>query len=109
MKLVVAVTQIDDAPTLSDALVERGFRVTRINTAGGFLRSGNSTFLLGIEDEWVDDVLGVIQSNCRTRLEYYNPITAGVEVGELAVLSPIEVQVGGATTWILDVEEFVRL
>jgi uncharacterized protein YaaQ len=109
VKLVFAVTQLDDGPTLSDALVNRGFRVTRINTAGGFLRQGNSTFLLGIDDNAVDLVLGIIRSNCRTRLEYYNPITAGMEVGELAILSPVEVQVGGATVWILDIEEFVRL
>jgi uncharacterized protein YaaQ len=109
MKLLIAVIQSDDAPTLTDSLVERGIRVTRIDTAGGFLRRGNSTILVGVEDDRVEDVLAIIRSNCQTRLAYMTPVMAGAEIGELSALSPIEVQVGGATIWATDVDEFVHL
>ncbi len=109
MKLLIAVIQSDDAPVLTDALVRHEVRVTRIDTAGGFLRRGNTTILVGIEDDRVDDVLGLIRSNCRTRLEFMTPVMSGADIGELSAISPIEVQVGGATVWLTDVDEFVRL
>jgi uncharacterized protein YaaQ len=109
VKLLIAVIQSDDASVLMDALVRHEIGVTRIDTAGGFLRRGNSTIVIGVEADRVDEVLGLIQSNCRTRLEYVTPAMAGAEIGELSAISPIEVQVGGATIWITDVDEFVRL
>jgi uncharacterized protein YaaQ len=109
LKLLVAVIQTEDASLLTDALVKNDVRVTRIDTAGGFLRRGNTTILVGVDDHRVEDVLRLIRSNCQTRLEYMTPSLVGAEIGELAALTPIEVQVGGATVWIADVDDFVRL
>ena len=109
MKMVMSIVQSDDAATLIDDLVARGHRVTRINTAGGFLQQGNATILLGVDDDLVNDVLRIIRTNCHTRLQFRSPTFAGAEVADFAAIGPIEVQVGGATTWIFDVEQVVRL
>jgi uncharacterized protein YaaQ len=77
MDLVLAVVQNEDADAVIRALIAAGHRVTRINTAGGFLRRGNVTLLVGVEPQKVDDVLGVIQANCRLRTEP-SPTSAGI-------------------------------
>ena len=109
MKLVMSIVQSDDAGNLTDDLVAHGHRVTRINTAGGFLQQGNATILLGVDDDLVREVLQIIGTNCHTRLQFRSPTFAGAEVADFAAIGPIEVQVGGATTWIFDVEQVVRL
>ena len=63
MKLVVAIVQDADAGAVIDALVQGEFRSTRINTSGGFLKRGNATILVGVEDERVPDVLRLISEH----------------------------------------------
>ncbi len=65
MKLVVAIVRDQDAGHVTDALIGREYRVTRINTAGGFLKRGNATLLMGVQDDQVDDVVEVVQEACR--------------------------------------------
>ena len=73
MNLVLAIVQNEDADPVTQALLAAGHRVTRINTAGAFLRRGNATLLVGVEAEKVDDVLRLIQANCRLRAEASSP------------------------------------
>ena len=77
MELILAVVHKDDADAVIQALLKPGYRVTRIDTAGGFLRRGNATLLIGVESQKVDDVLAIIQTNCRLRTEA-NPADAGI-------------------------------
>lgn len=109
MKLVLAIVQREDAGTLIDALTERGHRATRINTAGGFLKEGNATVLVGVDDSKVDEVLSVVETNCNTRTQYINPLPPVMEPGEFYMPYPVEVQVGGATVFVLNVERYERL
>jgi len=109
MKLVFAIVHSDDAPGLLEALTRRGHRATRINTAGGFLKESNATILLGLQDEWVDEVLGLIQQNCQTRTQYVNPLPPVMEPGEFYMPYPVEVQIGGATVFVMDVERVEHL
>ncbi len=109
MKLILAIVHSDDAPGLLDALTRRGFRATRINTAGGFLKESNATILLGVDDRAVDEVLATIQANCQTRRQYINPLPPVMEPGEFYLPYPVEVQIGGATIFVLEVERFERL
>ncbi|HIC93519.1 MAG TPA: hypothetical protein EYP09_04630 [Anaerolineae bacterium] len=108
MKLVVSIVNSDDARDLLEALVRKGHRATMISTTGGFLREGNATILVGTEDEKVEDVLAVIKENCRARTQYVNPLPPVVEAGELYMPTPVEVQVGGATVFVLDVVRHER-
>jgi uncharacterized protein YaaQ len=107
--LIFAVVHSDDAPVLIEALVRRGHRATRINTAGGFLKESNATILLGVQDDRVDEILALIQSNCQTRTQYINPLPPVMEPGEFYMPYPVEVQIGGATVFVLEVEQVVPL
>ena len=109
MMLVMAIVHSDDAPGLLDALTKRGYRATRINTAGGFLKESNATILLGVDEAQLDEVLSLLQSNCRTRTQYINPLPPVMEPGEFYMPYPVEVQIGGATVFVTPVERFVRL
>ena len=108
MKLIVSIVHSDDADGLISALLEKGYRSTKISTTGGFLREGNATILVGTEEENVPDVLSIIKANCHTRTQFVNPLPPVMEPGELYMPNPIEVQVGGATIFILNVEQFWR-
>jgi uncharacterized protein YaaQ len=109
MKLVMSIVQSDDAGQLIDSLVARGHRVTRINTAGGFLKQSNATILVGVDDDQAEAVLAIISENCQTRVQLMSPTFAGSDMADFATLGPVEVQVGGATAWVLPVDQVVRL
>ena len=109
MKLIFAVIQGKDADALLTALRERGYRSTQINSAGGFLRENNVTVLIGVEDQYVPDVMRVIKQNCYTRTQYVNPLLPIMEPGEFYVPNPVEVQVGGATVFVLNVQRLERI
>ncbi len=109
MKLILAIVQNEDAGGLLDALTEKGYRSTRINTAGGFLKESNATIVLGVEEHQVEDVLDTIRANCHTRTQYLNPLPPVMEPGEFYMPYPVEVQVGGATVFVLNVSQFRQL
>lgn len=108
MKLIMSIVNSDDSRALLDSLLKEGFRATFISTTGGFLRQGNATIFVGVEDEKVEEVLKIIRENCHTRKQFVNPLPALVEPSELFPPSHVEVEVGGATIFILDVERFER-
>ena len=103
MKLLLSVINSDDTYSLTDALVHKGYRSTVISTTGGFLREGNTTLLIGIEDEHVPAVLRIIKKTCRTRTKLITSFPP--EVGEM-LMTPIEVEVGGAVVFVVPVERF---
>jgi len=109
VKLVVAVVQAEDANGLLAQLSNRGFRATRIKTVGGFLREANATVLCGVEDPEVDLVVHTIREACTTRQQQITAIPAVMEPGEFFLPYPVEVEVGGATIFVLDVERFERV
>ena len=109
MKLVVAVVQSEDANGLLSQLSNRGFRATRIKTVGGFLREANATVLCGVEDAEVETVVLTIRESCTTRQQQITAIPAVMEPGEFFLPYPVEVEVGGATVFVLPVERFERL
>jgi len=109
MHLVLAIVQDVDATSLSDSLVLEKFGVTRINTAGGFLREGNASFLIGVEGKRLGELMGIIRRCCVTRTQYVNPLPPIMEPGEFLMPYPVEVQVGGAIVFVLDVERYEQL
>jgi len=109
MKLVIAVVQGSDVERLLDALIARGFRATQINSSGGFLREQNVTLLVGVDDGDVPAVREIVRQNCHARTRFVNPLMPIVEPGEFYAPSPIEVLVGGATIFVLDIARYERL
>jgi uncharacterized protein YaaQ len=109
MKLVVTVVQDQDSNVLMDVLMDRGFRATKLATTGGFLRQGNTTLLIGIEDHEIDDVVDIVKSVCRSRTQMTPPVSIIGRSTESYVGQPIEVPIGGATIFVLDVTQFERV
>ncbi|WP_088105961.1 cyclic-di-AMP receptor [Halalkalibacter urbisdiaboli] len=106
MKLIIAVVQDQDSNRLSDALMKANYRATKLASTGGFLRAGNTTFLIGTEDEHIESVLSLIKENCKSRDQLVAPISPMGGNADSYVPYPVEVQVGGATVFILPVEHF---
>lgn len=109
MKLVVCVVHNRDRNRLTDELVKSGFKFTVIGSSGGFLREGNTTMLVGVEDEKLEELKRVIQANCEQREQLVNvtPFDAGPAGGLLP--SPVRVPVGGAVAFVMNVDEFYRV
>ncbi|HEX5241309.1 MAG TPA: cyclic-di-AMP receptor [Candidatus Limnocylindrales bacterium] len=109
MKLVVAIVHNEDAGGLVDALLERQHRATRLQSSGGFLKESNATILVGVEDDQVDPVLEIVRERCTSRTRTVNPMPPIMEPGEFFMPYPLEVDVGGATVFVLPVERTERV
>lgn len=107
MKLVLAIVSNDDSNMVSTALTREGFHVTKLATTGGFLMAGNTTFLAGVDDDKVDQVIEIIaaQSSKRTQIV---PSATTVDVGMYSSF-PVEVTVGGSTIFVLNVERYEKV
>ena len=95
--------QDEDSEAAVHTLNEHGYRVTKMATTGGFLRRGNTTLIIGVEDAQVDDVLASLRQTCRRRTVFTTLVT---ETPTMLPSSVIEVEVGGATVFVLDMEHF---
>jgi len=109
MKLIVAIVHNEDAGALVDGLLDREYRATRLHSSGGFLKQSNATIVVGVEDGQVEQVLEIIRANCTSRTQIVNPMPPIMEPGEFFMPYPLEVEVGGATVFVLPVERFERL
>ena len=109
VKLVVAIVHSEDAGALVSALLDKEFRATRLQSSGGFLKQSNATIILGVDDGDVDEVMGIVRTNCTSRTQVVNPMPPIMEPGEFFMPYPLEVEVGGATVFVLPVERFERL
>jgi uncharacterized protein YaaQ len=109
VKLVVAIVHSEDGGPLVSALLDREFRATRLHSSGGFLKQTNATVLIGVADEQVDTVISIIRDNCHSRTQIVNPMPPIMEPGEFYMPYPIEVEMGGATVFVLPIERVERL
>lgn len=107
LKLVLSIINSDDASAVSDALTDNGFSVTKLSTTGGFLKVGNTTFITGVADDRVDDVIKIIKSKSNKRKQSV-PSATPFEA-EMYSTIPFEITVGGATVFVLNVDRFEKL
>lgn len=107
MKLVIAIVNHDDANSVTQTLTRKGFSSTRLATTGGFLMAGNVTILTGVDDDKVQDVIDVIHTHSHSRKQII-PTTTDVGYGYYPSV-PVEVTVGGATIFVVDIERFERV
>lgn len=106
MKLLLAIVNNDDSAAVANNLTASGFIATKLSTTGGFLKAGNTTFLIGTEDDKVQTVIDIIKTFSHQRTQ---------EVGDASEFDfglfksvPVTVTVGGAAIFVLDVEQFVK-
>lgn len=111
MKLIIAIVQDEDSSRLVSQLMKNGYGVTKLATTGGFLRAGNTTLLIGVDDEKLHAVMDIIEHVCKSRKQVTTaPATMGSMGGMHGAASyPVEVTVGGATVFVLSVDQFVKL
>ena len=109
MKLIIAIVQDEDAARLVSNLMNEGYSVTKLATTGGFLRAGNTTLLLGVDEEKFQGAMNVIEKVCKSRKQIATSPSPVAGTTGVYVPSPIEVMVGGATVFVLNVEQFIKL
>lgn len=109
MKLVVAVVQDADAEVCCDALTGAGFVCTRIATHGSFLDVHNTTLVLGVDDAKVDEVIELLRQHARQRVAALQSALALPAPMGPVVSANVEVEVGGATVFVLPMERVERL
>lgn len=109
MKLVVAVVQDQDVGRLVEELLEAGFSSTKLASTGGFLKEGNTTLFIGVEEAQISQVLDIIRQTCKARKQLITPLAAVGRSISAFIPRPVEVTVGGATIFVLDVEQFEKV
>ncbi len=107
MKLIIAIVNHDDANAVTQNLSKKGFSSTRLSSAGGFLLAGNATLLIGVEEDRVDAVIDIIREYSHSRKQMI-PTTSEMGINYIPSM-PVEVRVGGATVFVVDVDRFERL
>lgn len=95
MKLIIAIIEKEYVSDVIEGLMKEKIRATRLASTGGFLKSGNTTLLMGVEEEDKDKAVAIIEKNC----------------GHKHVVSEEkgDVEVGGATLFILDMDKYLRI
>ncbi len=111
MKLVLAIVSNDDSGAVSSALTREGFSVTKLATTGGFLMAGNTTFICGVDDSKVSEVISVISKYSSRRTQIVPSSSTGAAMDNMGMYSsyPIEVTVGGSTIFVLNVDRFEKV
>jgi len=107
MKLVLAIINNDDSVAVTSALTRENFVVTKLSTTGGFLLTGNTTLLIGSDDESVSRVEEIIQNFSKARMSTPSAVDSlgkGLSDGGIAP----EVLVGGATVFVLSVDSMKK-
>lgn len=107
MKLIIAIVQDRDIVRLEEELTSNHFRMTKLASTGGFLKSGNTTVLIGLEDEKIPMCMRIIERCCKSRETTTNMMSVNMP-GTNYMTFPVDVLVGGATVLVIDVEKYVR-
>ena len=107
MKLIIAIVNSDDSTIVQASLTKEGYFVTKLSTTGGFLKKGNTTFFIGTDEDKVEKALEIIKENSKKLIEK-EPTVSPTEMGEFFTPIMVDVMVGGATVFVLDVEQFEK-
>lgn len=109
MKLVMAIVHEKDQRHIQDSLLEGGYQFTNVASTGGFLREGNVTLMIGVDEEQVDQVIEIVKESCQTREQYVNVMPPTMEPVGTVIPSPVKVMVGGAIIFVLNVDRFEKV
>ncbi len=109
MKMIMAVIHDEDSHQLMEKLTKEGFMATKLASTGGLLKTGNTTLFVGVNKDDVDKVVDIIKEICKTskKISLINPPVSNVPDNMLSY--PVEVTVGGATVFVLDVDQYFKV
>ena len=108
MKLLIGIINNDDASELLSEITRASFRATKLATSGGFLRAGNVTVLVGVEDERLDELVGIFENCCSKRTQMVPTVPPFIGEGFVNT-APVQISIGGATIFVIDVEKYIKL
>lgn len=107
MKMVLAIINYDDAQDVISSLMKAGFSITKLATTGGFLKAGNVTILVGLDESRLDECFDIIREHSSTRKQTSDHRQSSAWA--FSRPAPVQVDVGGATVFVLGVERFEKL
>ena len=107
MKLIMAIISKEDTSAVASALSKAKFYMTRLSTTGGFLRAGNTTMLIGTDDEKVDECIEIIAANAKQRAEKVNP-DASYMGSQNDNGVPLKINAGGARGFEINVRKLEK-
>jgi len=108
VKLAVCIVHNRDKGRVTDELVKAGFKFTVIGSTGGFLREGNTTYIIGVEESELAALQKVIAQNSQSREQLVNVMPFEAAPPGAFIPSPVKVPVGGAVMFVVPVEQFHR-
>ncbi|MFA5576182.1 MAG: cyclic-di-AMP receptor [Tissierellaceae bacterium] len=94
MKLIIAIIQDEYMNKVAKILMENKIRITKLSSTGGFLKSGNTTLFIGIEEDRVDLVVELIKEQCSSK---------NVKSGNRDLV------VGGANLFVMDIDQYMKI
>ncbi|NMB07262.1 MAG: hypothetical protein GX981_02595 [Tissierellia bacterium] len=94
MKLIIAIVQDEFTNQVIKDLMAKKYRTTKLSSTGGFLKSGNTTLLIGVDNREVKNVVSIIEESCKSK-----KVNKGKE----------ELNIGGATIFVLNMEDYKRI
>jgi uncharacterized protein YaaQ len=94
MKLIIAIVQDEFANQVVKSLMAKKYRTTKLSSTGGFLKSGNTTLLMGVENKEVKEVISIIEEICKSK-----EVQKGKE----------ELTVRGANIFVLNMADYRRI
>ena len=102
MKMVLAIINYDDSQDVISSLMKAGFSITKLATTGGFLKAGNVTILIGLDESKLDECFDIIREHSSSRKQIMRqPLSSA---WAFFPSTPVQVEVGGATVFVLNVE-----
>lgn len=101
MKMITAIVNKRDTGEVCAALTDAGYYFTRMASTGG-----NTTLLIGTEEDRVVQAINIIRQHCSRRTE---KISSNVQLATPSAAYPTEVTVGGATLFVYDVTQFEKI
>ncbi|AUS95893.1 hypothetical protein CDQ84_15960 [Clostridium thermosuccinogenes] len=104
MKLILAIVNDDDCQKVINDLNKNGIGVTKLCSSGGFLKSGNTTLLIGVDESKLEEAIDLIKKNSKSRKQFVNASMVPNAMGGMFSAYPVEVTIGGATIFVLNVE-----
>ncbi|WP_349401621.1 cyclic-di-AMP receptor [Candidatus Phytoplasma solani] len=107
MKLIIAIVSSNDANKVENSLIENSFFITKLATKGGFLKETNATFILGVKEEQVHKALDIIGKHSKKKTQLI-PNSIMNQFSAYSSL-PTEISIGGATIFVLNVDQFLKV
>ena len=102
-KIMAAVVQVQDSENAINALHKAKIYVSRLSSAGGFLKRGNVTLIIALKEGQEALAIKTLSQNCKKRVEYLASPIEGSPF-QMPVSTPITV--GGATVFTLYIERY---